>query len=127
VSDAVGGVDTLDMTPVPTVHDVAEKSRYEIEEDGEPVGFLAYHLEAGEIALVHAEIDPAHGGRGLGSVLTAGALNDARRRGLRVQPLCPFVVNYIARHPGEYDELVAESSVIGRPARGPRRPAAPAP
>jgi predicted GNAT family acetyltransferase len=95
------------MPPVPTVHDVPEKSRYEIEEDGEQVGMLAYFISDGEMSLVHAEIVPAHGGRGLGSVLTAGALKDARRRGLSVKPLCPFVAGYIARHPGRYDDIVA--------------------
>ena len=97
------------MPSVLTVQDVPKKSRYEIEEDGERVGMLAYYLaEAeGEMSLVHAEIDPAHGGRGLGSRLTVGALNDARERGLRVRPLCPFVVEYIARHPGEWDDILA--------------------
>jgi predicted GNAT family acetyltransferase len=95
------------MAPTPTVHDMPERSRYEIEEDGEQVGMLAYFIADGEISLVHAEIDPAHGGRGLGSALTAGALSDARRRGLRVNLLCPFVVDYVARHPGEYDDILA--------------------
>jgi predicted GNAT family acetyltransferase len=95
------------MPPTPTVRDVPEKSRYEIEEAGEPAGMLAYFISEGEISMVHAEIDPAHGGRGLGSTLAAEALADARRRGLRVKALCPFVVDYIARHPGEYDDIVA--------------------
>jgi predicted GNAT family acetyltransferase len=94
------------MSPVTRVQDVPAKSRYEIEEDGEPVGMLAYFISDGEMSMVHAEVDPAHGGRGLGSVLTAGALADARRRRLRVKPLCPFVVEFIARHPGTYDDIV---------------------
>jgi predicted GNAT family acetyltransferase len=94
------------MATVATVRDAPERSRYEIEADGEQVGMLAYFIADGEISLVHVEIDPAHGGRGLGSTLTAGALRDARRRGLRVKPLCPFVVGYLARHPGEYDDIV---------------------
>ena len=89
-----------------TVRNVAERSRYEIEQNGEPVGQLAYYLGVGEIFLVHAEIDGAHGGRGLGSELTRAALDDARDRGMKVRPLCPFVVDYIAKHPGVYDDLL---------------------
>ena len=95
------------MSAAPTVRDVPERSRYEIEEDGEQVGMLAYFISDREMTMVHAEVDPAHGGRGLASALTAEALADARRRGLRVKALCPFVVDYIARHPGRYDDIVA--------------------
>ena len=94
------------MSAHAAVHDVPERSRYEIERDGGTVGQLAYHLSDGEISLVHAEVDPAHGHQGLASELTRVALQDARARGLRVRPLCPFVVDYIARHPGDYDDLL---------------------
>jgi predicted GNAT family acetyltransferase len=32
-------------------------------------------------------------------------LDDARRQGLRVLPLCPFIAHYVEQHP-EYQELV---------------------
>jgi predicted GNAT family acetyltransferase len=51
--------------------------------------------------------------RGLGSALVAGALDDARARGLRVVPICPFVDAYIRRHP-DYADLV-----VTDPARRP--------
>jgi hypothetical protein len=35
-----------------------------------------------------------------------GALDDARRRGWRIVPQCPFVAEFIAEHP-EYADLVA--------------------
>jgi uncharacterized protein len=55
--------------------------------------------------MVHTEIEPEWEGRGFGSTLAAGALDDVRVRGLKVRPLCPFVVAYIRRHP-EYADLV---------------------
>jgi predicted GNAT family acetyltransferase len=33
----------------------------------------------------------------------AGALEDVRRRGLEVVPLCPFVRSYLERHPDDAD------------------------
>ena len=94
--------------PTISVRDVPECSRYEIEEDGARVGMLAYFLsDDGEMSLVHAEIEPARGGRGLGTALTRAALRDARARGLKVRPLCPFVVEHIARNPREYEDILA--------------------
>jgi predicted GNAT family acetyltransferase len=88
------------------VTDDRERSRYEITEDGRPVGFLTYRTRPGLIDLVHTEIDPAHGGRGLAAVLVRHALDDARARGLAVIPHCPYVSRFIARHPDGYRDLV---------------------
>jgi len=60
----------------------------------------------GHIAFTHTEVDEACEGRGFGSRLAAVALEDARRQGLEVAPLCPFITWYIEQHP-EYEELVA--------------------
>jgi predicted GNAT family acetyltransferase len=89
-----------------TVADRPDRSRYEIELDGERVGRLTYGLADGVITHRHTEVDPSVGGRGLGSALVRFALDDARARGLTVIPRCPFVAAFIVRHP-EYEELVA--------------------
>jgi len=85
--------------------------RYELTEDGERIGELRYRLEPGVVVLVHTEVDPAHEGRGLGTVLIRGALDDIRARGLELTPLCPFVRAYIARHPEYRDLVVADPAV----------------
>lgn len=89
-----------------TVADRPERGQYEIESDGQRVGLLSYQLADGVITHRHTEIDPAVGRRGLGSTLVRFALDDARARGLRVIPRCPFVAVFIVRHP-EYEDLVA--------------------
>jgi predicted GNAT family acetyltransferase len=88
------------------VTDNAAESRYEIHVDGRPAGLIRYVLEDDTIALVHTEVDAAIEGHGLGGKLVSGALDDARARGLRVRPLCPFVAAYVKRHP-EYADLIA--------------------
>lgn len=82
-----------------SVRDNAEKSRYEIEVDGELAGFSEYHLHRGVLALTHTEVLAGFEGRGLASELIGQELEDARRRGLVVQPFCPFVRNYVVKHP----------------------------
>ena len=81
-------------------------SRYEARLDGEVVGFCSYRLVGEEVLLPHAEVDPRVAGRGIGSALARGTLDDLRRQGHRVVPLCPFVVDFIKKNP-EYADLVA--------------------
>ena len=70
------------------------------------IGEAAYRRRNGRLALIHTEVDEALEGRGLGSRLVATALDDARREGLEVVPLCPFVARFIDRNP-EYQDLLA--------------------
>jgi hypothetical protein len=81
--------------------------RYEIEVGGEVAGFVQYHARPGLLAMIHTEIDDRFEGQGLGSKLVSGALDDARSKGLAVLPFCPFVNEYIRRHP-DYADLVPE-------------------
>src|SRR4051812_47625649 len=85
-------------------HD-AEHHRYTIRADGEPAGFTMYERRGSAVAFLHTEIDSRFEGRGLGSQLIAGALDDVREHGLVVLPFCPFVRAWIAKHP-PYADLV---------------------
>jgi predicted GNAT family acetyltransferase len=53
-------------------------------------------------------MDDAVSGQGLGSKLIKEALDDVRAKGRQVLPFCPFVNDYISRHP-EYADLVPEN------------------
>jgi hypothetical protein len=79
--------------------DAAEANRYEAHLDGELAGILEYIVKRGRLALVHTEVLPAFEGRGLAAKLARFALDDARRRSLKVIPICPFVRSYLERHP----------------------------
>jgi predicted GNAT family acetyltransferase/2'-5' RNA ligase len=94
-----------DMADSPTVRDVPERSRFEVDVDGAAVGFVAYRAKPGLLVFTHTEIYDAVEGRGLGSTLVRGALDTARNRGLSVRPDCPFVRAFLTRHP-EYLDLV---------------------
>jgi predicted GNAT family acetyltransferase len=51
-------------------------------------------------------VDPSVEGKGVGSQLVEGALEDIRGRGLSVTVVCPFIGTYLRRHP-EYADVVA--------------------
>ena len=93
------------MSAVIEIHDVPDRSQYEITVDGARVGCAHYVLRGGRRYFVHTEIEEAHEGEGLGSVLAARALDAARASGEPVVPLCPFISGYIERRP-EYADLV---------------------
>jgi len=95
----------MSSTGVVEVRDVPDSARYEVTLDAAPAGYTAYMLRPGLIAFVHTEIEERFEGHGLASRLIAFALDDARGRGLAVFPLCPFVNEFIERHP-EYLDLV---------------------
>ena len=87
------------------VTDAPEARRFEAHLDGELAGFLDYARDDERIALVHTEVDPAFGGKGIGSLLTRFALDTARTEGIRVLALCPFVVRWVEKN-SEYGDIV---------------------
>jgi len=89
------------------VRDNPGEDRFEIFDDGELAGFVTYRGRPGLLAFLHTEVDDRFEGKGLGSKLASAALDSARERGLAVLPFCPFVNDYIKRHP-EYLDLVPD-------------------
>ncbi|MGW8380631.1 GNAT family N-acetyltransferase [Streptomyces sp. ODS28] len=86
-----------------TVRDNPQGSRYEVFSGEDLAGFSQYRLTPGRITFTHTETAPAFAGQGLAKRLVAEALDDVRRRGLAVLPLCPYVKKYIAQHPAYID------------------------
>jgi hypothetical protein len=80
-------------------------SRFELDAGG-VTAFVNYRIDGSVMTLLHTETPPQARGQGLASQLTAGALQIARARGLKVIPLCAFVRAYIAKHP-EFRDLLA--------------------
>lgn len=76
-------------------------------EDG-PVARLTYS-RAGDTTIIldHTEVPDAYRGQGIGIALVARAVEDARRNGLVIMPLCPFAAAQFRRHPEWHDVLVA--------------------
>ncbi len=86
-----------------------EKSRYEILINGELAGFADYEVIEDTVKFPHTEVDPAFGGRGVGSALVEFALEDVKEQGKFVAPICPFVAKAISKKPDQYLSLVPES------------------
>jgi uncharacterized protein len=80
-------------------------ARFEIRVDDQ-VAVLIFHVRSSTLSLIHTDVPPGLRGRGLAEALARTALTYARNQGWTVKPYCPFVAEYIRRHP-EYQSLVA--------------------
>lgn len=94
--------------PAPEIRDLPEEGRFEISMNGRRAGFTEYRRPAGAYAFTHTEIDPEFEGKGLGGALIRAALAQVRAEGAAVLPFCPFVRDYIERHPAELDLVPPE-------------------
>src|SRR5215470_11753412 len=96
---------TGDATLSDDVRNKTAESRFELDADGH-TAVIFYRMEPGVITLVHTEVPQPLSGRGVGSRIVRGALEQARALGLKVVPKCPFVSAYMAKHP-EFNDLLA--------------------
>jgi predicted GNAT family acetyltransferase len=81
-------------------------SRYELVEDGRVVGVADFRDRGDVVVLPHTEIDADRQGHGLGAELVAGVLDDLRRRGVKVEPACWYVRDFLDANPA-YQDLLA--------------------
>jgi uncharacterized protein len=85
------------------VNNKAQK-RYELTVDGH-LAATYYEIADGVITFVHTEVPPELGGKGVGSRLIKGALDQVRAEGLKVIAQCPFVKAFIEKNPAYQDLL----------------------
>lgn len=86
-----------------TVVDNPARSRFEMPLDG-GTAFATYRRSGDVLIIPHTEVPRELEGHGYGSALVKGVLDLARAQGLKVRPACPFVADFMRRHP-EYEDV----------------------
>jgi uncharacterized protein len=81
--------------------------RYELALDGH-LAATYYNWSDDVITFVHTEVPKELGGKGIGSKLVKGALDQVRSQGLKVIAECPLVKAFIGKHP-EYSVLLKDA------------------
>jgi predicted GNAT family acetyltransferase len=85
-----------------------EHHRYQLLLDGHVVGFSTFRVRPGYLVFLHTETDANFEGRGFGSRLARGLLDEVRARGEKIKAECPFIAAYIKKHP-EYEDLLVDA------------------
>lgn len=93
------------MSSEVTVTDADDQQRFEARANGRLAGILTYTRTAGLVVYPHTKVQTEFEGKGVGGILARAALDDARERGLEVDPRCPFIAAWIDKHP-DYRGLV---------------------
>ena len=78
--------------------------RYELDVDGH-IAATYYKIADGVITFIHTEVPPELGGKGIGSRLIKGALDQVRADGLESDRGVPVREGLIEKHP-EYQDLL---------------------
>ena len=88
------------------INNNAAQHRFELEVEGH-LATAHYERDGNVITFTHTEVPPELGGKGVGSTLVKGALEQVRAEGLKVVAECPFVKAWIGKHPAYADLLAA--------------------
>ncbi|TNF21604.1 MAG: N-acetyltransferase [Rhodobacteraceae bacterium] len=88
-----------------TREETASKGRYAAVVDGHEAEMTYSRAGTSTIIIDHTGVPDALRGRGVGQALVRRGVEDARREGRRIVPLCPFAKAQIARHPEWQDVL----------------------
>ena len=81
------------------------EQRFEMEADG-ATAIIQALVKGDVMLLLHTEVPPELGGRGIGSRIVQRALEYIDQHGYKLAPLCPFVAKYLRLHP-EWQRLLA--------------------
>lgn len=92
------------MTTAPAIRHDAAHSRFIADTEGGDA-VLEYIRDGHRITFTHTGVPPEAEGKGIGGALARAGLDYAQTEGLRVRPACPFVADFVKRHP-EYQALV---------------------
>ena len=94
------------MTGEVIVQNNTESRTYDALVDGEVAGSIVYeHAGDRRVVFTHTFVEPRFRGRGVGSMLVRGALDELRAQGLTLTNFCDVVAHYIDAHP-EYADLL---------------------
>jgi uncharacterized protein len=88
-----------------TREDRASGGRWLAVIDGHQAEMTYSRASAALLIIDHTSVPDALRGRGVGQVLVARAVGDARAEGFRIMPLCPFAKSQFDRHPEWHDVL----------------------
>ncbi|AZI57022.1 N-acetyltransferase [Nakamurella antarctica] len=82
---------------------VLKLHRFDLSRDGVELAHVEYVPRDGVWVITHSWTEPAARGQGLAAKVVAATLEGARAAGVKVRPVCPYVVDFLGEHPEFHD------------------------
>jgi predicted GNAT family acetyltransferase len=76
-----------------------------IMDEAEQIAEMAISISGKNLTVYHTEVSQKAEGKGLGKELLSAMVDHARKNGLKVIALCPFVHAQFKRHPEQYADI----------------------
>lgn len=94
-----------DIGPI-MLEDEGGKGRYVYRAEGHEAEMTFSKVGTSQMIIDHTGVPDAFRGQGVGLELVTRAVEDARRNGVKIRPLCPFAAAQFRRHP-EWSDVLA--------------------
>lgn len=94
-----------DIGPI-MLEEEGSKGRYVCRAEGHEAEMTFSKVGTSQIIIDHTGVPDAFRGQGVGLALVTRAVEDARRNGVKIRPLCPFAAAQFRRHP-EWSDVLA--------------------
>jgi predicted GNAT family acetyltransferase len=94
----------MDEKMSPRIHDNREKSRFELDVNGQIV-FADYRRQDSVLVILYIEAPPSLRGTGAASRLMEAIAEIARSEGRKIAPLCDYAASWIHSHEEHRDLL----------------------
>ena len=85
--------------------DEKKHGHFHILDGEEKLAEMVVSISNGLLTVYHTEVLPKAEGKGLAKQLLAAMVDHARKNGLKVIPLCPYVHAQFKRHPDDYADV----------------------
>jgi predicted GNAT family acetyltransferase len=82
-----------------------KKGAFIIKDGDQQLGEMVVSISGKNLTVYHTEVVPEAEGKGLAKKMLQEMVDYARKNGLKVIPLCPYVHAQFRRHPDEYADL----------------------
>ncbi len=81
------------------------QGNFYISENNERIAKMVFGISGDKLTVYHTEVDPEDEGEGLAKKLLMHMVGYARKKRMKVIPLCPFVAVQFKRNRKEYEDI----------------------
>lgn len=93
------------MTTIKLELDAKRHGGFNLYEDNLKIGEMVVSFSDTALTVYHTEVDESASGKGYAKLLLDTMIAEAKQKGIKVIPLCPYVHAQFKKHPEEYNSI----------------------